>query len=377
MQSIYKPKLILPESLTFDEQINALAAALDAQLKLISTLSKQDLHLPRLDELTGSILDLLAWQFHVDHYNPLVLNDTQKRNLIRRSIEQHRLKGTIYAVEQVVKEFFKDGRVEEIGDYLFRIRSKGYTSSPEAFTTFLKMLWDAKNVRSWLADIELDLSEDSPMNLGAGTALAIGGRININLATPKDQINQLDVGTMLAIGGELTIAPAHQNNQKVILHAGSGVFIEGEITIGTEDKPVLASWIKENPTGDLLISDIGIARGDYVLPDYEPEPVTTEDNLVKLFFGFPISKHRRYRGIAMPDPRPDLTVDEMKAIGDYAARHKIIMNAAGEYSNGVFAAAIKERTTEIIKGEPHLKAATLAQDERARNVLSDLRGSWT
>lgn len=115
MQSIQQPKLsgILPRSLSYDEKFNALAKALDVQLEKLSGDVKQVLHLPRLDELDGQILDLLAWQLHVDNYTPLWLDDQTKRNLIRNSIAYHRKKGTRAAVNDVLAAFNVPVEIEE------------------------------------------------------------------------------------------------------------------------------------------------------------------------------------------------------------------------------------------------------------------------
>lgn len=85
MQSIYQLSLskILPQSLKHDEKFFALTKALDVQLEKLSADAKQTLFLPRLDELSGKVLDLLAWQLHVDNYSPLWLSDDTKKNLIR------------------------------------------------------------------------------------------------------------------------------------------------------------------------------------------------------------------------------------------------------------------------------------------------------
>lgn len=259
MQSIYTPTLILPDSIA-DEKILAAAQALNEQLRLLSGDVKQTLFIPRLDELTGTTLDLLAWAFHVDFYNPVDLTDTQKRNLIRQSIAAHRRKGTGWSVLQVLKEFFASPTISRTGDFLFRVKTKGYTSTPEAFPTFKKMFFDMKNVRSWLDYLELDMSPQEPLSLKVGTATIINGSTTIEPARPKDSKQTIKVGSAILIGGDQTIEPAYPPlNNKILLHAGCSLIIEGSITIRNADQPNIP-LIYENPNADLLIADVGIAR---------------------------------------------------------------------------------------------------------------------
>ena len=81
---------ILPDSSFFDPKMYAAAEALDDQITLFHWAIKNVLHLPRLDELSGAILDLLADQFHVDYYDSINFTDEEKRELIRESIAWHR-----------------------------------------------------------------------------------------------------------------------------------------------------------------------------------------------------------------------------------------------------------------------------------------------
>lgn len=307
MQSIYEPTLELPDSLT-DEKIVAAARALEVQLKSLSNDSRLTLHLPRLAELSGEILNLLASQFHVDCFNATALTDDQKRSLIAASVKQHRLKGTRFAVEQVCNAFFDSAAVKELSGFLFRLKLKGLPASYDAWKTFLLMLFDAKNVRSHLESIEIDFSPP-PTNLFVGIAQFIGGFVDI--------------------------APASLSDDKIILHAGVATFIGGEITIDSE---------RLVPKGDIL----------------------------KLFFGFPVSRHRRFRGIALKNPREDVTRSEMKAIGRYVADNRLVMNAAGEFSNGVFAAVVKQR--EVIPIIEDVKPPR--DDPTVKEVLRDLKSLW-
>ena len=372
MKTIYEPEIMMPESISGDEKINALVSAINEQLKLLSNDAKLAMHLPRLDDLSGVLLDLLAWQFHVDFYDAINLSDEQKRALIRESIATHRRKGTIWATEHVAKQFYDSPQIEEIGDYRFRIRTRGYSAQPETFPTFVKMLYDAKNVRSWLDEIIEDLSDLEPRRLYAGGAMAIGAQMTISPAFDKIHDHKVKVyaGGAVHIDANQTIRPTQPKSQKVIVHAGGAMSISALITIDSKDEPQL-TWIKENPTADRLIADMGIVRDLFEIPEF------AEYDLVKLFFGFQFSKHRRYRGLALENSKPTLTREEIKDVIQYAIDHKLIKNEAGEIADHILGAALKKKTEEIIIGYPHIKAKTLAEDETAAQVLDELRAEWT
>lgn len=259
MKSIYQPNLILAESIQ-DEKILAAAQALDEQLKLLSASIEETLHLPRLDKLTGDILDLLAWQFHLDFYDGANLSDKKKRNLIRQSIAQHRRLGTRWAVQQVLKEFFNEPQLQELGNFYFRIKSKGYSATPEEEQMFWRMLEHSKNVRSWLAGLDFDFSPTEPTTVRAGSALAIAGVQTIWPARIPEQTTTLYAGNILHVDGNVEIAPAYPPlYNKVLVHAGRAMVIVGNITIANADEPTLRQT-KENPNADLLIAGVGIPR---------------------------------------------------------------------------------------------------------------------
>jgi len=109
---------ILPPNLLADKQLYAAARALDDELQKITVATRNALLLPRLDELSEEVIDLLAWQWHVDFYEPVGMDIETKRKLIKNSIAWHRIKGTPAAVEQVVSAVFDTSHVQECFEYL-------------------------------------------------------------------------------------------------------------------------------------------------------------------------------------------------------------------------------------------------------------------
>ena len=167
LKSLYDFSLmdLLPESLTRDPQIQACIKGLDEELRKLSTDIRETLLISRIDELSEDILDLLAWQFHLDFYQPTELNIETKRQLIRESIADHRIRGTPAAVEKLLTTVFKNAQVKEWwefeGDpFQFRIEQLGRSLATEQdYLDFEKALDVAKNVRSHLESFTVRLTK--------------------------------------------------------------------------------------------------------------------------------------------------------------------------------------------------------------------------
>lgn len=245
-----------------------------------------------------------------------------------------------------------------------------------------------------------------------GISQMITGSKKVGLAEPKDGEYEIHVGIAHGLSGEVTTAPKQLKHSQLVLRAGVCMQIVGKIWIDSREKPTLPyypfrleppyelddshdfyydmidkagiylaeetptlrvplkaqkitveegipdeklpqmfEWrhITENPYGDLATANFASPRG---FATFEPiifEP--DEWDVVKIFFGFATSRHRRYRGIALPNPREDLTKTEIRLAGEYAVENELIMNARGEYANRVLGAALKKREEQIIELE--------------------------
>lgn len=147
---------ILPSNLLEDPQVSAAARALDAELQAVTRATAETLHLPRLDELPETVVDLLAWQWHVDFYEPLGLDIATKRRLVKESIAWHRTKGTPAAVEKMLKAVWGSAHIEEWFEYggspgCFRVDIATTETIREAdIPVVAKAIDTNKNARSWL-----------------------------------------------------------------------------------------------------------------------------------------------------------------------------------------------------------------------------------
>ena len=108
-------KDIIPGSIAGDKNVQAIVAASDPQQQEVSRSIREAFIVSRINELPENVIDLLAWQWHVDFYEPELPIDT-KRKLVLESIRWHRKKGTksaiISALEKLnfvptIKEWFE------------------------------------------------------------------------------------------------------------------------------------------------------------------------------------------------------------------------------------------------------------------------------
>jgi phage tail P2-like protein len=182
-KTIYNVKWfdVIPPSIASDPQVKAISAAISPQLQAVSNEIQECILLPRLNELSEKVVDLLAWQYHVDFYDAN-LSIEQKRNLVRTSIDAHRHKGTPYAVELVVKAILEDAIVQEWFEYggepyFFRVIKINGQITADMYPRLKKAINTVKNTRSWLEGVSL--SRNVTSNLYLGVAQSIHKKIEI------------------------------------------------------------------------------------------------------------------------------------------------------------------------------------------------------
>lgn len=233
---------ILPDSSFLDDKMYASAKALDVEITKFHMAVPEVLHLPRLDELSGVILDFLAEQFHIDAYDAINFSDEEKRNLIRQSIAWHRIKGTPAAVKMILQDAFKNLRLDEWFDYggepyYFRLWSNGYISTPERFKSFWNMFMDAKNVRSHLEKVIIDLSEETPIKIYTGVAKVNSGLKVVNLPKPKDTFTQLYTGVAKVTSGIKTVGLPKPGYPCTKIYSGVLRIRTGTVFVGMKYNP--------------------------------------------------------------------------------------------------------------------------------------------
>lgn len=160
---------LIPPNLKNDLQIQAAALALDGELQEVNQAINQCLFISRINELPEAVLDLMAWQLHIDFYEPDLPMET-KQLMVRNSDRWHMRKGTPAAVEELITAVFDEGRVQEWyeygGDpYKFKVITFNAAVSHDRATAFIEALNSIKNARSILEAVEITMSEDMPLFL--------------------------------------------------------------------------------------------------------------------------------------------------------------------------------------------------------------------
>jgi len=139
----------------------------------------------RIDELPEEVLDILAWQFHIEGFDQ-AQTVQEKRNLIKTAIELHHHKGTPYAINKVFQALNLDATLQEWFDYngdpyKFKVLVKSIIQDEDTYRRFTELINEYKNVRSWLDAI--GFHREYSQTLYCGFASKDGKHYHIGLHT--------------------------------------------------------------------------------------------------------------------------------------------------------------------------------------------------
>jgi len=166
---------LLPYSLKHDPIVVAMHEAAVIQLHEAYEDALAIYDLVQIDKLPESLLDLISYEKHVDFYDH-ELSTEQKRELIKTSVSWHRKKGTRWAVEKIVSIVFPETRISEWFEYggnpyFFKlsafVEDKGLNEA--TIQRLLKLVFETKNLRSWLEYLEVYLTSRSNINIATCT----------------------------------------------------------------------------------------------------------------------------------------------------------------------------------------------------------------
>ena len=192
---------ILPQNLLADAQIYAAARALDDELQKVTAATRDALILPRIDELSEEVIDLLAWQWSVDFYDELK-SLAEKRNAVKQSIAMHRIKGTRRAVELALHMVYTSGEVSEWFEYggrpyYFRVRFiSPETIRLEDVDRVIRIINMVKNTRSWLEGIGFS----RPVRIGMYHGAAVSTNKTYRIMPPRPRNATIHSGTYQGVG---------------------------------------------------------------------------------------------------------------------------------------------------------------------------------
>ena len=178
---------VMPSNLLKDSNTNAIAESLNNELGQVSQVTREALILPRLDELDEQVIDMLAWQYHVDFYE-LADDIDMKRKMVRESLLWHMKKGTKYAIikaldilgiEAEYKNWYEFEPAHE--PYTFeiyaRVRDDYYRhhSYEQMIQNIYRMVNKSKAARSLMSRLETEIGRKEEMKIYYGMAQGISG----------------------------------------------------------------------------------------------------------------------------------------------------------------------------------------------------------
>lgn len=174
---------ISPPSITGDENVKHLMTAIDPELQSVSHDIREAFIVSRINELPEEVLDLLAWQWHVDFYE-LAHSVEAKREMVLKSIMWHRKKGTEQAIIDALAMLGVEGKFTSWKDlldegaepYTFVIDAKitgefwervDWTKPTQ---TIRQAIQQSKAARSWMSRLYIYQEADAQQDITVGTA---------------------------------------------------------------------------------------------------------------------------------------------------------------------------------------------------------------
>ncbi len=166
----------LPAFMQDDITACGFAYAVQRQLdKVVSQIDYSQIY-ARINKLSETILDELAWQFNIPEYSS-TLDVTTKRLLIKKCFKTHKQRGTAEAVEQVISDIFGDGYVEEWfeygGDkYHFRVVTSNQSVTGDQAEMFVDAVNKVKRGSTVMDTVIVDISAE--LSAYYGSILQVG-----------------------------------------------------------------------------------------------------------------------------------------------------------------------------------------------------------
>jgi phage tail P2-like protein len=148
---------LLPQNIADDSNVKMMAEAFDNTLHDIINKIPDVAIIPNLmlDKIANeTLVDLLAWQFHVDFYQPDFPLDI-KIGLVKKSLDWHTRKGTPSTVEEIVTDIFAEAHLEEWYEYNglphhFRATVGDFLPDSATIAKITRAINSVKNTRSFM-----------------------------------------------------------------------------------------------------------------------------------------------------------------------------------------------------------------------------------
>lgn len=200
---------ILPSSISNDEQIRAMAEALQPELSAIQQAIPLIELYSRIDELPEPILRMLAWEHRVYQYEwQLAETIEEKRELVKNSFELNIRRGTRWSIERVFELLNINASLlewfEYDGDpYRFRVsifEKNGQAPTPEQIDLMFKMVGQYKPLRSALESVDLVTDTDGQAMAYTGAAVTATMVMEVGAVLYADAETTTDAIALSATG---------------------------------------------------------------------------------------------------------------------------------------------------------------------------------
>lgn len=235
---------ILSSSIADDLNVQAIARSIDPEMQSVPHDIRETLILSRIDELPEPVVDLLAWQWHVDFYE-LARTLEMKRATVKDSIPWHRKKGTRWAILKALEMIGVKGtfipwwEVPGAKPYTFAIEAEitsGFWSQlpnvEDVIGVIRRAIFESKATRSWLIDLKTIIKAEEELELYHGTATFRGGLHEIRPEYPKWNDTYFTVGIATARGGYARVGLSRPKGTRTAVFSGIAMVQVHYVTIG-------------------------------------------------------------------------------------------------------------------------------------------------
>lgn len=235
---------ILPSSIANDLNVQAIARSIDPEMQSVSHDIRETLILSRIDELPEPVVDLLAWQWHVDFYE-LARTLEMKRATVKGSIPWHRKKGTRWAILKALEMIGVKGtfipwwEVPGAKPYTFAIEAEitsvFWSQLPnveDVIGVIRRAIFESKATRSWLIDLKTIIKAEEKLPLYHGTATFRGGLHELRPGYPEPGETRLTVGIATVQGGYARVEPSWPKGAQAVAFSGIAALQTHYVTIG-------------------------------------------------------------------------------------------------------------------------------------------------
>lgn len=228
----------LPDCISDEPRTQALAYAINRQLRKVLTYSDEARVYDGFRECPEVALDMIANELKIPLYKDAYDIET-KRKMVANSFLYWCRMGTVYAMEQLCTDLFKDAKVTEWFDYEgepghFRIEVEGFKVTQADVNKFVKDLRRIKRLSAHLDSLGIKMN----LNLSGEDRLRVGilpitiGRKSIGISAPDGYKKTLNTGVVYMQGGKKKIGISAPDDVKVKAYHGVINIISGKKYIG-------------------------------------------------------------------------------------------------------------------------------------------------